>query len=73
MGRPPKSLRKNSIHSIAIKLLTDSKKPMTVKEIKKVVLEKKSLTTKTPSNTINSILQRSDFVKRIGKGTFVLK
>ena len=73
MARPTHILHKGSVLSIALKLLKESEKPMNVKEITKLLLEEKSLTSKTPYNTISAILQRSDLVTKIGKATYVLK
>jgi len=73
MGRPPKVLRSGSTLSIALKILEESEKPMKIKDITKLVLEKKSLTTKTPYNTVSAILQRSEYVTKVGKATYALK
>ena len=73
MGRSPKVLRSDSALSIALKILQESEKPLNVREITKLVLEQKSLTSKTPYNTISAILQRSDRVTKIGKATYTLK
>lgn len=52
-----------SIHDIILRVLLKSQKPMKVREITKKVLELKKIKSKTPTNTISSILQRSIFVK----------
>lgn len=72
MGRPPKELRKGSSLTIALKILKESERPMNVKEITKIVLEKKSFKGKTPYNTISAVLQRSDRVTKVGKATYAL-
>ncbi len=73
MKRFSRTIKKGSIHHMAISLLNKSQKPMNVKEITKLVLEKKQLETKTPYNTVNAILQRSDQVVKVGKATYALK
>lgn len=73
MGHPSKDIVYGSIHSIAYTLLKKSGKPMSVKEITKVVLEHKQLKGKTPQNTVNAILQRSEHFKKVGWGSYVIK
>jgi len=73
IGRPPNSLTKSSIHSAVIKILEKSKRPMTVTEITKKVSKQMPIKGKTPTNTIFSILQRSNFVTKTGVSTFKLK
>ena len=57
------TVRKGSIHDSVLQVLLQSKKPMKVSEITKKVLKIKKINSKTTSNTISSILQRSTFVK----------
>lgn len=61
-----------SVHAIALKIMKEHNKPMTVKEITKLVLEKKTISSKVPYQTISSILQRSQYVKRVSRSTFQL-
>ena len=72
MGRPNKSYRENSSLAIILKLLKESNSPMTVKELTKLVLEKKQLSGKTPDRTISGVLQRSDRVVKVGKATYTI-
>ena len=72
MGRPNQSFRENSSLAIILKLLKESDSPMTVKELTKLVLEKKQLSGKTPERTISGVLQRSDRVVKVGKATYAL-
>ena len=73
MGRPPNRLTKNSIHSYVIKILEKSKRPMTVIEITKKVSKQIPIKGKTPTNTVFSILQRSNYVTKTDISTFKLK
>ena len=72
MGNPHQYIRKNSSLSIILELLKESDKPMTVREITKLVLEKKTFTTKTPERTISAVLQRSKRVIKVGKATYAI-
>ena len=72
MGRPVQSFRKGSSLSIILDLLKESGKTMTVSEITKLVLEKKSLSSKTPERTISAVLQRSKRVKKVSKATYAI-
>ena len=72
MGRPNQSFRENSSLAIILKLLKESNSPMTVKELTKLVLEKKQLSGKTPDRTISAILQRSNRVIKVGKATYTI-
>ena len=72
MGRPNQSYRENSSLAIILKVLKESDSPMTVKELTKLVLEKKQLSGKTPERTISGVLQRSDRVVKVGKATYAL-
>ena len=72
MGRPNQSFRENSSLAIILKLLKESNSPMTVKELTKLVLEKKQLSGKTPDRTISGVLQRSDRVVKVGKATYTI-
>ena len=72
MGRPNQSFRENSSLAIILKLLKESNPPMTVKELTKLVLEKKQLSGKTPDRTISGVLQRSDRVVKVGKATYTI-
>ena len=72
MGRPNQSFRENSSLAIILKLLKESNSPMTVKELTKLVLEKKRLSGKTPDRTISAILQRSNRVIKVGKAAYTI-
>ena len=72
MGRPNQSYRENSSLAIILKLLKESNSPMTVKELTKLVLEKKQLSGKTPDRTISGVLQRSNRVIKVGKATYTI-
>ena len=72
MGRPNQSYRENSSLAIILKLLKESTSPLTVKELTKLVLEKKQLSGKTPDRTISGVLQRSDRVVKVGKATYTI-
>jgi len=72
MGRPNQSFRENSSLAIILKLLKESNSPMTVKELTKLVLEKKQLSGKTPDRTISGVLQRSNRVIKVGKATYTI-
>ena len=73
MSSSPKNIISGSIHSIIHTFLKKSGKPTSVKEITKIVLENKQLKTKTPQNTINSILQRSEYFVKVSRGTYSIK
>ncbi len=73
MGHPPKAIVYGSIHSIAHTLLKKSGKPMSVRDITNVVLKHKPLNGKTPQNTVNAILQRSEHFKKVGWGSYAIK
>lgn len=73
MSDTPKEFRKESVHKIAYNILKNSEKPMKVKEIVKQVLEKKQLHTKTPTNTISAILQRSEYFVKVDRATYTIK
>ena len=72
MGRPNQSFRENSSLAIILKLLKESNSPMTVKELTKLVLEKKQLSGKTPDRTISGVLQRSNRVIKVGKAAYTI-
>jgi hypothetical protein len=72
MGRPVQSFRKGSSLSIILNLLKKKGTSMTVSEITKQVLEKKSLSSKTPERTISAILQRSKRVKKVSMATYAI-
>lgn len=61
-----------SIEEIARILIKENNRPMTIKEITQKVLERKTLTTKTPHSSVSASLQRSSLFKRVGKGTYDL-
>jgi len=63
---------KTSFHSMAIRILEREGRPMKIKELTKMILEEKNVAGKTPYNTLNSVLQRSKYVQRIGKGLYKL-
>jgi len=63
---------KNSVHAIAIKILKEKGSPMTIKEITKSVLKKRKIKSKTPYNSVNAVLQRSKFTKKVGLGKYTL-
>tara|TARA_B110000438_G_scaffold240049_1_gene238563 strand:+ start:220 stop:450 length:231 start_codon:yes stop_codon:yes gene_type:complete len=73
MSSSPKTILPESIHSIIHTFLKKSGKPTSVKEITKIVLENKQLKTKTPQNTINAILQRSEYFVKVSRGTYSIK
>ena len=68
-----KHLHNNSIHSKILHILEKSNKIMSVEEITKKVLQYYSLSGKTPHKTISSTLQRSIFVKKVGRGLYKIK
>ena len=57
------AVRKGSVYDSVLQVLSQSQRSMKVNEITKKVLKIKKINSKTPSNTISSILQRSTFVK----------
>ncbi len=72
MGVKTKTNSNTSIHAITLKILKEHNKPMTIKEITPLVLKQKKFSGKNPRQSISSILQRSQYVKRVSKGTFQL-
>lgn len=64
-----RSLNTNSIQSLAIEILNKNN-PMTIKEITEKILQKRKLKGKTPYNSVNTVLQRSTFIKKVGRGLF---
>ncbi len=62
-----------SVHAIALKIMKEHSKPMTIKEIANLVLQQKKISSKFPYQTISSVLQRSQYIKRVGKATYQLK
>jgi hypothetical protein len=54
----------NSIHGIIIKFLKAKKEPASMKEIVNHIIEQHGLDSKTPGNTVRSILQRSKYIKK---------
>ena len=63
----------NSMHSLAIKILKESEKPMKIREITNKILEQKSISSKNPYTTVSAILQRSQYTTRVAKGTYTIK
>lgn len=61
-----------SFHSIALRILENEGRPMTIKELTKMILEEKNVSGKTPASTLSSVLQRSRYVQRVGKGKYML-
>lgn len=72
MGRYNQSFRENSSLAIILKVLTESDTQMSVKELTKLVLEKKQLSGKTPDRTISAILQRSQRVVKVSNGKYAI-
>ena len=62
--------KKQSFHGLAISILKNSNRPLTVEEITERILRVKRIKGKTPNNTINSILQYSKHAKRVGRGLY---
>ena len=63
---------KTSIHAHIIRILESEKKPMTVKELTKLIQMQRTISSKRPTSTVSAILQRSEHVKKVGKATFSL-
>jgi len=64
--------KKNSVHAIAIKVLKENGSPMTIKEITKSVLKQREIKSKTPYNSVSAVMQRSKFIKKVGRGKYTL-
>ena len=64
--------KKDSVHAIAIEILKENGSSMTIKEITKLVLKQREIKSKTPYNSVNSVLQRSKFTKKAGLGKYEL-
>ena len=72
MGHHNTSFHKNSALAIILKVLIELDTPISVKELTRIVLEKKQLSGKTPDRTISAILQRSPRVVRVSKGKYAI-
>ena len=64
---------KQSIHALAIQILRKNNAPMYTKEIKEIILQKRNLSSKCPTCSVCSVLQRSKFIKRTGMSKYELK
>ena len=64
------TMKNRSFHGLAISILKNSNRPLTVKEITERILRVKRIKGKTPNNTVNSILQYSEHAKRVGRGLY---
>ncbi len=64
---------KNSYHYLIITTLKKEGRSMTAPQLLKEIKKHKKITGKTPDATIRSILQRSSYIARIGKGRYNLK
>jgi len=61
---------KNSYHSYAIKILKESNRGMTTAEITDKISRFRKVRGKDPDRTISSVLQRSDYISRVGFNTY---
>ena len=54
----------NSIHGIIIKILKNSKEPLSMDELLEQISKERKLNTTTPKHTIRGVIQRSKFIKK---------
>lgn len=66
------SAGESTIHAFALKALSQATRPLSVQEITKKVREHRRIYSGHPNNTVSSILQKSDFVKRDRFGFYTL-
>ena len=62
-----------SFHGLAVKILKENKKPMSVSEILNEIKKSKKISGKTPDATLRSALIRSRLIKRVKLGIYSLK
>lgn len=63
---------KGGIHYLTIRALQQAERPLTTHQLVKKILDKRTLKTKTPDASLRSVISRSPYIIRDGRGVYKL-